>query len=198
MKNYILYIILLFTFFTIYAQDSKYNFSEVIRKEIGDLDNDGLLDSITVYMDIVHETQPLRLQVFMAQPNGDFKLLVSSTKIIEAQYPAELNGAFNGRQIPYFFVENGNLQMVSDIYAGQSAHVFRYENSTFKLIHFSKVVYDGKNTTTETSYDLISGKFIEQSQLLGSDVYFGITEKEIKIKRLPIIDNFIPFKNELY
>lgn len=198
MKKYILYFLVLFACFISYAQNSTYNFTAAIREEIGDLNHDGLVDSVTVYMDIVHETRPLRLQVFFAKPNGKFKLVVSSNQIIRAQYPKELNGAFTGRQIPYFFIEKGNLEMVSDIYSGQSTHTFRYQNGNFELIHFFKVVYDGKDTTTETNYDLLTGKFIEQSQLLGSDAYFGTIDKEIIEKELPKIQYFIPFINELY
>lgn len=174
------------------------DFSEPIRQVIGDLNNDGLLDSISVSMDLTDETRPLKFEVFFLQSNQNHELIVSTTKLIEAQYPVEKNGEFNGRQIPSFNIKNGYLEMISDIYSGQSNHKFKYQNGNFELIHFSKVVWDGNETTTETSFDLISGKYVRQSQLLGSDEYFDVLKKEITIENLPKLDNLTPFQNKYY
>ena len=71
---------------------SKDNYIYQVREENGDLNNDGKMDRITVKMDTVDETRPLRLQIFLSEPNGKLTLTVSSTKIIEAQYPVENEG----------------------------------------------------------------------------------------------------------
>lgn len=180
------------------AQESTDRFTESIRQELGDLNADGLTDSISVSMDITDDTRPLKLEVFFGLPYGKYELKVSTTKIIEAQYPIEKEGMFNGRQIPYFVVKNGDLEMQSDIYSGTAIHRFKYMNGRFELIYFSKVEWDGKETTTETIFDLLSGKFIKQSQLLNSNEYFDVDEQNIPLMERPKLASFIPFQHELY
>ncbi|MGY0039665.1 hypothetical protein [Pedobacter sp. NJ-S-72] len=75
------------------SKKKKDNYTYVVREEKGDLNNDGKRDKIMVKMDTIGETRPLILQIFfLSQPNGKLTLAVSSTKIIEPQYPAENHG----------------------------------------------------------------------------------------------------------
>lgn len=199
MKKTLFIALMLLSCIRVYSQNISLNnnFNVQIREDEGDLNKDGLIDRVIVSMDTINETRPLRLQIFFSQPDGKFKLMVSSTKIIEAQYPIEKKGKHNGHQIPDFFIENGDLHMECYI-KGQSVHKFRFKNGNFELVHFSNVFWDGINTTTETKFNLLTGRFIKQSQLLGSDEIFGKTEKTISIRPLPKIQNFRPFENELY
>jgi hypothetical protein len=45
---------------------NKDNYNYQVREEKGDLNNDGKIDKITVKMDTINETRPLRLQIFLA------------------------------------------------------------------------------------------------------------------------------------
>lgn len=92
------------------AQNSsvKENYTYQVREDHGDLNGDGKMDRVTVEMDTLDETRPLRLQIFLSQPNGKLGLVVSSTKIIEPQYPVENQGRFNGYQIPDFLLKKGS------------------------------------------------------------------------------------------
>lgn len=78
------------------------------------LNHDGKLDKVNVKMDTVDETRPLRLQIFLSQPNWKLTFAVSD-KIIEPQYPAENQGKHNGYQILDFVIEKGILKMWSEI-----------------------------------------------------------------------------------
>jgi len=142
MKNIQRYslLFLLFIPINLWAQDikSKGRFTYQVREETGDLNNDGKKDLITVKMDTVDETRPLRLQIFLSQPNGKLTLVVSSTKIIEPQYPVENQGKFNGYQIPDFFIEKGILKMWSEMKGGNSTYSFTYKNGNFELIYVEK------------------------------------------------------------
>lgn len=176
----------------IYAQNKKSegNFSEIVRDEQGDLNHDGRVDKLIVKMDIINATRPLLLQIFLSQPNGKLKLEISSTRIIEAQYPIEKKGKFNGYQIPDFFIENGNLIMRSEIKEGNITHEFRFQNGNFELIRVNKFTYDGLNTTIESEFNLLSGLKIDVEKSLGSEKIIRKSKKTIIIKPLPKIQDF--------
>ena len=139
--------ILMFVPMYLLAQKGKVNdnYSYQVRNEYSDLNNDGKEDKVLVTMDTIDETRPLKLQIFLSQPDGKLILAVSSTKIIEPQYPSENKGKFNGFQIPSFFIEHGILQMRSEIGNGNISYDFKYKNGNFELIHVSKLI----NNSTE-------------------------------------------------
>ncbi|TCC94668.1 hypothetical protein [Pedobacter hiemivivus] len=198
MKTLLLTISLLTTLGT-YAQNRnlKDNFTVLVREAEGDLNRDGIIDKVIVMMDTIDATVPLRIQISFSQPNSTSKLILSSTRIIEAQYPAHKKGEHNGNQIPNFYIENGNLEMVSDIKNGQSEHKFKFQHGNFELIYFSKVIWDGKNTTTETAFNLITGKRTEKVQSLGSDKIVRSSKNKVLLRPLPKLQNFATFEKEL-
>lgn len=172
----------------LYAQKSidKNNFDYVVREESGDLNNDKKQDRVVVEMDLKDETRPLRLQIFLSQPNSKIpKLAFSSTKIIESQYPKNKNGKHNGNTIPDFFIEDGNLQMLTDINNLKSQYTFKFQNGSFELIKIRRVIWDGKNKTSETEIDLIKGTKVEFDQELGSDKILNKRQKSVTFKTLP-------------
>jgi hypothetical protein len=191
----------------LFAQNSKSkdNYTYQVREENGDLNNDGTMDRITVKMDTVDETRPLRLQIFLSEPNGKLALTVSSTKIIEPQYPVENQGKFNGYQIPNFFIENGILKMWSEIKGGNITYDFKYSNGNFELIYVDKLTnnatkgYIDENTIfTETKFDLITGIRTETDEISGSVKAPKVRKKRILIRPLPKIQDFKFSDKELY
>lgn len=154
-----LILLLLFTGSYFYSQKtvSKDNFTFQVQKEEGDLNNDKIDDKIILEMDLEDETRPLRLQIFLSQPDKKLKLVVSSTKIIESQYPINKKGEHNGNTIPDFFIEEGVLKMLTDINDRKSSYEFRLKQNNFELVKISRVLWDGKETTSETEIDLIKG-----------------------------------------
>lgn len=174
----------------LYSQkNAKGNYSSLIQEEVGDLNNDKRDDRIMVEMDIEDETQPSRLQIFLSQPNKKLQLVVSSTKLIENEYPADKKGRHNGNVIPDFFIEDGILKMLTDINNRKSSYEFRLNKNNFELIKISRVIWDGKETTSHTEIDLIKGTKGEY------DIDFGPNKKNIKntklkpIKTLPKIQD---------
>ncbi|WP_306620711.1 hypothetical protein [Chryseobacterium ginsenosidimutans] len=185
--------------------NSKDNYTYQVREEKGDLNNDGKMDEITVKMDTVDETRPLRLQIFLSQPNGKLTLAVSSTKIIEPQYPVENQGKFNGYQIPNFFIEEGVLKMWSEIKSGNITYDFKYQNGNFELIYVNKLTnnatkgYTDENTIfTETKFDLVTGIRTETDETLGSAKALKVRKKRVLIRPLPKIQDFKFSDKELY
>lgn len=210
MKNTYLYLvfILIAVQMNLFAQNikSKDNYTYQVREEEGDLNNDGKMDRITVKMDTVNETRPLKLQIFLSQPNGKkLTLAVSSTKIIEPQYPVENQGKFNGYQIPSFFIEKGILTMWSEIEGGNITYDFKYRNGNFELIKVKKLTnnatkgYIDENTIfTETNFNLISGLRTETDEISGSKKILNKRKKTVLIRPLPKIQDLKFSDKKLY
>jgi len=201
MKNSYLYLLLILISvpLNLFSQSSKDkdSFTYQVREENGDLNNDGKPDKITVKMDTVDETRPLKLQIFLSQLNGKLILAVSSTQIIEPQYPIEKKGEFNGYQIPDFFVEKGVLKMWSEIKGGNITYDFKYQNGNFELIYVNKLTnnatkgYTDENTIfTETNFDLVTGIRTETDEISGSAKPIKVRKKTVLMKPLPKIQDF--------
>ncbi|NQX98784.1 MAG: hypothetical protein HRT73_13025 [Flavobacteriales bacterium] len=198
MKKITIILIALFAFVTIYSQNKNLNdnFNCLIRKSVGDLNKDGLLDKAIISMDTVNDAKPLRLQIFFAQPNKKFKLFFSSTEIIEAMYPLEKNGKYNGSQIPDVYIEEGKLQL--DFYIkGNSRYEFRFKNGEFELTYFSYVNWNSINIT-ETEFNLLTGKYTKQTEINETSEITLKIKGKIQIRPLPQLKNFKPFENEFY
>lgn len=190
MRNPFLYLVLVLISSNLQAQKTvaKDKFDVIVKEEEGDLNHDKKNDRVIVEMDVVSDTRPLRLRIFLSQPNKkELQLAVSSTQIIESQYPTEKNGEHSEGTIPDFFIEDGNLQMLTDIRGFKSRYTFRFKSDNFELIKISRVIWDGKNTTSETEIDLLKGTKIEFDQELGSDEILNKRNTKKIIKTLPKI-----------
>ncbi|MEY8760013.1 hypothetical protein [Chryseobacterium tongliaoense] len=193
----LLLILLLLIEINVYSQDKiKDSFTVKVREEEGDLNNDGLTDKIIVSMDTAASVVPLKLEVFFGQSGRKLKTVLSSTNIIEPQYPSGKNGKHTENQIPNFSIEDGNLIMISDIKDGQSQHIFKYKNGSFELIHLLKSFWDGKNTTIETDFNLLTGIKTEETKTLGSEKTVKKNKSIIKVQALPKLQNFRKFGKE--
>lgn len=192
----IIVLILAFTQTIVYAQQKKVkdNFNVQIRLEKGDLNKDGLIDKTVIMMDTIDTAVPIRLQIFFLQPNNKFKMVFSSTDVIEPQY---VNGVHTKNQIPYFFIENGFLLMNTEKNDVRFEYKFIYKNGTFQLIKVSSVVYDGQNSTTETAFDLLTGVRTETTTLLGSKKILKKNIKKRMIRPLPTLQNLKTFGHKL-
>jgi len=125
-------------------------------------------------------------------------LFFTSTRIIEPMYPVYRKGLPNEYQIPYFFIEDGYLKMISETKGGQAEHRFRFINGNFELVYFSKSTRDGKNTTTLTEFNLISRWRTEITQGLDSEKILTKKKSKSLIRPLPNIQTFKPFEKNLY
>lgn len=167
----------------------KDNFSYEVKTAEGDLNHDKIKDRVVVDMDIKDGTRPLRMQILLLQPNSKkLKLVVSTTKIIESQYPKEKRGKHSEGNIPDFFIEKGILQMVTDIKNCKSRYFFKYRNGNLELNSVERVIWDGKETTIQTAINLLTGSKVVYDQDLGPDKKYKIRQKN-KPKPLPKIQD---------
>lgn len=190
-----LLIFFVLTQITIYGQTQKLKdtFTITIRNEEGDLNNDGLIDKVLLKMDTINETQPLKLEIYFLQKDRKYKLNVSTEKLMRPQYP---NGKYGGDQIPDVLIEEGYLFIGSEIGKNHFWHKFKFNNGYFELHEITNVVWDGKNTT-ETEFNLLTGKRTEITKPLSSEKILKQTTKKIIVKPLPKINDFRAFDSKL-
>ncbi|QQD14023.1 hypothetical protein [Sphingobacterium sp. UDSM-2020] len=204
-RSFIFILILVPTHVFSQSIKNKNKYTYEVREEKGDLNHDGKIDRVTVKMDTIDETRPLRLQIFLSQPSGKLALTASSDKIIEPQYPTENQGKFNGYQIPSFFIENGILKMWSEIKGGNITYHFKYKKGNFELIYVDKLIYsatkgyiDENTIFTETKFDLITGIRTESDEKLGSTKPLAVRKKRVLIRPLPKIQDIKFSDKDLY
>ena len=139
MKELILAVSILFQLNS-FAQTKKYDFSNKIMEVTGDLNKDSLADKIVVTQDTLNENSPYRLQIFFKEPNGQSKLIVTSTKIIEARYPNGKDSYITDNSFSDVTIKKGVLSVNIELTRGHYEHKFRFQNGNFELIGFSEII----------------------------------------------------------
>lgn len=179
------------------ANNKKDTFTFLVSKVLGDLNKDNLEDKVIVTQDTVNQKSPYKLEIFFAQPNGEFKLIATSTKIIAPQYPDGRDGYRTGDGFIDVTIKKGIVSVNFGLLRGHFEHKFRFQNENFELIGFSYVSSDGRGTMYTTN--LSTGIRIEKEESYGEDDKApSITKKKILIRPLPKIQDVEPFENELY
>lgn len=198
MRIFLAYVIILLNCSILVSQNQnlKDNFTYKIRQAEGDINNDDIKDLIVISMDTIHETRPLKLEIFLSQHNGVSKLFFSTTNMIQAMYPKELNGKHNGNQIPNVYIEQGKLQL--EFYTkGNALYEFKFKKGVFELIHFTYAKWNGQ-TITEVAFNLLTGKYTKQSEIHETSKIIEVINGNILINPLPDIKNFKPFNYNLF
>ena len=201
MKKLILLPLLLICVNTFSQTTSKKDtFTLLVTKVLGDLNKDNLEDKVVVTQDTINENAPYKLQIFFAQPNGQFKLIATSTKIIAPQYPNGRVGYRTGDGFLDVTIIKGIVSVNFGLLRGHFEHKFRFQNGNFELIGFSSVSSDGQGKMYTTDFNLSTGIRIEKIENYGEDddgVSSNI-KKKILIRPLPKIQDVEPYENELY
>ncbi len=179
-------------------KNAKLNFDYKIIEVVGDLNKDSLPDKVIVTQDTLNEKAPYKIEVFFKEPNGKFKLIVSSTKLIEAQYPDGRDGYFTGTAFSEVTIIKGILSVNMELLRGHFEHKFRYQNGNFELIGFSEVFSDGQGVMTTTDFNLSTGIRIEKSERYDTDKLLSLKKKKILIRPLPKLQDIVPFENQYY
>jgi hypothetical protein len=199
MKHFIL-TLLLFAQYYSFAQTvgPKYNFSHKVMEVEGDLNKDSLTDKAVVTQDTLHEFAPYRLQVFFKQPNGQYKLVVTSNKIIEPQYPDGRDGYSTGNEFGEISINKGVLGIRFDLLRGSFEHKFRYQHGHFELIGYTSYSSDGQGVMESIDFNLSTGVRIEKLQRYDTDKLISSKTKKILIRPLPKLQDIVPLENEWY
>lgn len=175
----------------LYSQNRKSadNFTEIVGVEEGDLNKDNVTDKMIATTIKTDETRPFRFQIFLSQPGSKkLKLVVSTTKLFESQYPVEKGRIERNFRVPDFFIENGKLTILTDINELHSRYIFRFKEGNFELTTISRVIRVGNETTTQTEINLIKGTKEVYDLDFGPDKKYKIRQKK-KPKPLPKIQD---------
>ena len=199
MKHLILLIFLLSQLHTS-AQNNltNYNFNYLIIEVNGDLNKDNLPDKVIVTQDTLNDYAPYRLQIFLQEPDGEFKLFVTSTQLIEPQFPNGRDGYRNGTGFSDVTIIKGVLSVNVELIRGHFEHKFRFQNGNFELIGFSEVYSNGLGTIDIVDFNLSTGIRIEISQNYSTDKIISNKKKKILIRPLPKLEDVVPFDKDLY
>lgn len=177
----------------------KNNFNKEFAKVKGDLNKDGLIDYVQVFQDTINETAPYRLEIYMAQTNGNYKQIISSAKAIAPAFPNGKEGYRTGTAFYEITIIKGILTIRNELLRGNFEHKFRFQNGNFELIGFSEVYSDGQGTLETIDFNLSTGIRIKQTEPYGKDDFpVTNTKKKIIIKPLPKLQDFAPFTTQYY
>lgn len=180
------------------ADTNHYNFDHKVMEVEGDLNRDNIVDKVVVTQDTLNESAPYRLQIFFNEPNGRSKLIVSSTKIIEPQYPNGRDGYVTGERFSDITLEKGLLSVNFELLRGHYEHKFRFQNGNFELIGFSMVYSDGRGVMTTTDFNLSTGIRVEKRERYDTDKVLSNKKRKILVRPLPKLQDIVPMENELY
>ncbi|ENA1802989.1 hypothetical protein ABF179_002410 [Flavobacterium psychrophilum] len=199
MKQISLIVLILFEINS-FAQTNteNYNFCHKIMEIAGDLNKDNLLDKVIVTQDTLNENAPYRIQVFFKQPNGKLKLVVTSTKIIEPQYPDGRNGYKTGNGFSDVTIEKGILSVNFELLRGHFEHKFRFQNGNFELIGYTEAQSNGRGEIYYVDFNLSTGIKIEKIENYETDKIVSNKKSKIIIRPLPKLQDIQPFENDDY
>ena len=198
--NVLKYLLIFFMVSNLSAQSYEKTdvYTSIVTTVIGDLNKDSLADMVMVTQDTVAESAPYKLQVFFGLLNGDYKLMVETTKAIGVQFPNG-RGWLTGNGFSGVVISKGVLTIENELLRGHFEHKFRFQNGDFELIGFSYGSSDGNGMVSSIDFNLSTGIRIETQEPY-NDSDEPVTKKTAKIiiRPLPKLQDFIPFENEYY
>lgn len=197
-KVFLLILICISTVLSGQNVEMKDRFIKEITRVKGDLNKDGISDLVIVTQDTIEDTSPYRLQIYFGQPNGRFKLIDSTEKVIQPEFNNGKDGYKHGNGFSEITIKNGVLSINNLLLRGHFEHKYRFQNGHFELIGFSMVCSDGRGVMTTTDFNLLTGIRIEKSERYDTTQILSDTKKKILIRPLPKLGGFELFNNELY
>ena len=198
MKFVVLYLLTACLSFASPAAFAQGHFTKEVKRATGDLNKDGLDDLAVVTQDTTADTGPYRLQVFFKQPNGQYKLVVSTKQAINPAFPDGRNGYDNGSEFDDIVIGRGVLTVGVQLLRGHYKHLFRYQNGNFELIGFGETGSDGQGTCSTIEFNLSTGVRIEKDERCDNNKVMRSVQKKIMVRPLPKLQDFQPMEGELY
>jgi hypothetical protein len=174
------------------------HFSREVKRVTGDLNNDGREDLALVTQDTTADTGPYRLQILFRQPDGHYKLAVSTEDAIDPAFPDGRNGYRTGNDFDDITIINGVVTISVQLLRGHYEHKFRYQNGNFELIGFAESGSDGVGTCSSVDFNLSTGVRHEKDERCDTDQVIRNVQKKVMIRPLPRLQDFQPLQSELY
>lgn len=185
---------------TVQAQQVSrvYQFNNIVSHAIGDLNKDGLADSVIVRQDTTADIAPYLIEVYFQNTNKQYKLITYSQQLIIPQYPNGRDGYQDGTLFENVSIEKGVLWVNTSLLRGHFTHKFRYQNNGMELIGFTDAQSNGHGIIYATDFNLSTGNRIVTEENYETDKIISKKVEKKLIRPLPRLEDVIPYSNELY
>ncbi len=199
MKTKILFILLFISsnFFAQEAEEIFYSYIE-IAKAIGDLNNDGINDSVTVIQDTVFKEKPYVLKVFFATDEKNYKLYVSSTNVILPKYRTYEDEIDAERKFSEIYINDGALYISHSQLRGHFEHKFLYKKNDFILVGYNEIESDGLGHLTSSYFNLETAELIIRQEHFTTGEVINLEREYKRITPLPKLQDFKPLDNQFF
>jgi hypothetical protein len=177
---------------------NKLHYNHLVTEAHGDLNNDGIADKVIVTQDTLQENAPYQLLVFFVNEKGEQHISITTSKLIEPQYPNGRNGYITGTGFSGISIQKGILRVSIQLLRGHFEHAFSYQHGNFELIGFSEVYSDGNGVLTTTDFNLVTGIRKQKIERYDTTKRIRKTKRKIVITPLPKLQELIPFETEFY
>lgn len=182
--------IILFLFsFKLLAQQSKNNYDRIVYSIKGDLNNDAVIDWVTVKEDPLSKFHPYLLEIKFGKNDGTFESILTSEKAVMEKYP-------EGDERTVAVLENlqikkGLLIFTNQLIRSTMVHKFRYQNGNFELIGYTS--NDANPGYFEyVDYNLSNGQKITKKTEWETNKLIEKTNSKEKMLSLPKLQDFTP------
>lgn len=198
MKHFFFILTCLLLQTVLFAQNDtcKDSFDYLIAVVHGNLNKDHLPDKAVVTQDTINKKAPFRLQLFFKEPGGQYRLVESSTQIIEPQYPDGKDGFYTGNSFLKITIRKGVLCIRNELLRGHYEYFFRYQHNRFELIGFSESQSDGRGKMYFTDFNLITGIKIKQTDNYETCKMISRTKTKLLLRPFPALRELVPFEND--
>ncbi len=162
-------------------------------KHEGDLNKDGIADLITVFQDSTSTNRSFRLKIYLSQPDGKLKLVLSSDSAIVARYPNGKNNSVSEAMFTGVKIERGTFTISHELTRGSFSHQFRFQHNKFELIGYRSGGVSGRDVE-EIDFNLSTGNKIIKLTPIGSNRVSSTKKTKQIVNPLPNLKFFEPYQ----
>ena len=165
----------------------------IVGHASGDLNQDGLADSVMVVQDTIADTRPYRLKIFFSTSAKAYQEILSLDSAIDAERPEGKDGYATGNAFNEVTITAGVLHLSIQLLRGSYEHLFRYQNNQFELIGFNITISDGNGSIHSKDYNLSTGRLIITEESYETDKLISRLDTIVRTRPLPNLQHFRPY-----
>lgn len=151
----------------------------------GDLDKDGLADSVAINIDTLQTEWPVKISVYFATHNG-YRLVAETQKALA---PLRPGGNEYGNEMGDVRIDKGVLHLSEQLLRGHDDYVYRYQDGHFDLIGYSSGFVDHGQVHT-IDYNLMTWRLVYEITEQESDDIFKKQNSILKLSSRPQLESF--------
>lgn len=197
MKNINLLILLILLPVVVSAQN-EHHYTNLVMTEVGDLNNDKLLDSVIVKKDTIAEKMPYRLEVYFGKAGGNKEMILRTENAILPDFPDGRDALSTGLRFWEVEITDDNLWIKHELLRGHFEHRFQFRDGKFRLMEYNYVSSDGRGKLFSENLDLSTGSFKTIVESYSEDKILSQDEEFLQLDSQPDLSNFHPDLSKSY